>query len=103
MLFQSVACITEETLEKTKKELKEIREELAAWQYQCTSACDKLQQQKDVNLMMKREIIRLENEQKIAEKAAEETSRLRRRLKELKTYVTRNKQLLMFLSVLKVC
>ena len=80
--------MTEEALAKTRKELKEVREELVAWQYQCTSACEKLQQQKDVNSMMKREINRLENEQKIAEKAAEETSKLRKKLKELKKYAT---------------
>lgn len=80
--------MTEETLAKTRKELKEVREELVAWQYQCTSACEKLQQQKNVNSMMKREISRLENEQKVAERAAEETSKLRKKLRELKTYVT---------------
>lgn len=82
----------EEVLEKTRKELKNVREELVAWQYQCTSACEKLQQQKDVNSMIKREIIRLEHEQEKAEKAAEETSRLRKKLKELKKYVAHKKQ-----------
>ena len=77
----------EEVLQKTRKELKEVREELVAWQYQCTSACEKLQQQKDVNSMMKREICRLEQEQMKAEKAAEETSKLRKRLQELKKCV----------------
>lgn len=74
----------EEVLQQTRKELKEVREELVAWQYQCTSACEKLQQQKDVNSMMKREISGLEQEQTKAEKAAEETSKLRKRLQELK-------------------
>lgn len=74
-------------MQQTRKELKEVREELVAWQYQCTSACEKLQQQKDVNSMMKREISRLEQEQTKAEKAAEETSKLRKRLQELKKCV----------------
>ena len=96
--------MTEEALAKTRKELKEVREELVAWQYQCTSACEKLQQQKDVNSMMKREINRLENEQKIAEKAAEETSKLRKKLKELKKYATCKRAIVnVFLSVLKTC
>ena len=83
-------------LEKTRKELKDVREELVAWQYQCTSACDKLQQQKDVNSMMKREMGRLEHEQKKAERAAEETSKLRKRLQELKKCVVCRSEVLNF-------
>lgn len=83
----------EEALDKTRKELKGVREELVAWQYQCTSACEKLQRQKDVNSMMKREICRLEHEQENAEKMAEEASKLRKKLKELKKYAMHIKNL----------
>ena len=95
----------EEVLEKTRRELREIREDLVAWQCQCTSACEKLQQQKDINSMMKREIRRLEDEQKIAEKAAEEASKLRKRLKELRKYVKHIKCICykVNFSALKIC
>ena len=79
-------------LQKARKDLKDVREELIAWQYQCTSAREKLQQQKDINTVIKREICRLEKEQQKAEKVAEEVSKLRKRLQELKkSVVCRNK------------
>jgi len=95
----------DEVLEKTKRELWDLREELIAWQCQCTSACDKLQQQKDVNSMMKREMCRLQDEQKVAEKTAEEASKLRKRLKELRKCIIHIKyiciKLICFLALKK--
>ena len=76
-------------LEKTRKDLKDVREELIAWQCQCTSAFEKLGEQKDINSMLRRELSKLKDVQKEAEKAAEETSKLRKRIHELKRCVAR--------------
>ena len=98
--FNLLPADIEEVLEKTRKELKDVREELVAWQCQCTSAIGKLEQQKDLNSVMRREICRLEKEQERAEKVAEETSKLRRRLKELKKCVVyKEKYLIGFFSI----
>jgi len=80
-------CMAEDVLAKTKKQLQDVKEDLVAWQCQCNSACQKLEQQKDVASMLKREINRLNEEQKAAMKAVEEASRLRTKLQELRQYV----------------
>jgi len=87
-----VLCMTEGVLAKTKMELQDVKDELVAWQCQCNSACQKLEQQKDVASMLKREINRLNEEQQTAMKAVEEASRLRKNLQELRQYVVSYEQ-----------
>jgi len=90
-------------LTKTKKQLQDVKEELVAWQCQCNSACQKLDQQKDVASMLKREINRLNEEQKTAMKAIEEASRLRTKLQELRQYVHKEICKLYVVQIAAIC